>query len=157
VSSAVFADALTRTPAARIRFGELVQRLRRHREELPPDVFAQFLLELATSGDELECLIVTEAVDELDDQESCDATAGFVDLVDGSGLDRRRLRSAGRRLERMLEPRCPVFAARRFGPRTRGRARCSGPPSRDGPGDDGGDEPPDDPDVEDRARRGWSV
>jgi hypothetical protein len=36
------------------------------------------------------------------------------------------------------------------------RFRCSGPPSRDGPGSDGGDEPPDDPDVEHRARRGWS-
>jgi hypothetical protein len=150
--TALLADELA--PETWLRFRELVERLRHHRETLPPDVFAQFLLDLATSGDELSALLAVALVDELDDDAGVrarrrerrdrteairDATGGFVDVVAGAGLDRRCLRSAGRRLERMLAPRssriaCPRIGSRPRAPR-RGRRRARAPCRRTSAGD----------------------
>jgi hypothetical protein len=140
------ADALT--PDGLVRFYELVARLRRHRENLPPDVFARALLEFSTNGGEFSPLLAVALVEALDadadEPTTCraddgairDGVARFVDVVADSGLDRRLLRSAGLRFERTLARRFRrefrFDAGRRSGARRRerggrGRRRARAP------------------------------
>jgi hypothetical protein len=134
----LLADALTADEL--VRFHALVARFRRHRETLPPDMFARLVLEAATSGGEFACLIVVAIVNELDPELSGSAlfpsavdhpqairegVARVVELATDARFDRRLVRSRGRRLERALARRpCEPFASARRRSSRRPRARA---------------------------------
>jgi hypothetical protein len=143
----LLADALS--AEGLVRFSALVERVRRHREALPPEEFARAVLEFATSGDELAALFAVALVQELEEEPAaaplpsalddpraiCEGVARIVELVTDARLDRRLIRSRGRRLEQVLERRLgePAAFARRCSARRpraragRGRRRARAP------------------------------